>query len=150
MTCLPPARAVTPHHIFPAGSSGRAGTFVSNAPARPPVDKERQVCGREGMAWERGVIGLTGPEILGQPLLNKDAAFTMRERDDLGLRGLLPWRVATIEEQVVLELEHLRRKTDDIEKYIGLARSRRRSRKRARYACSLAAAPNKTRCTGGS
>jgi malic enzyme len=69
---------------------------------------------------ERAVIGLNGPEILGQPLLNKDAAFTMRERDDLGLRGLLPWRVATIEEQVVLELEHLRRKTDDIEKYIGL------------------------------
>ncbi len=53
-------------------------------------------------------------------MLNKDAAFTMRERDDLGLRGLLPWRVATIEEQVVLELEHVRRKTDDIEKYIGL------------------------------
>ncbi len=66
------------------------------------------------------VSGLTGPEILGQPLLNKDAAFTERERDELGLRGLLPWRVATIEEQVVLELEHLRRKTDDIEKYIGL------------------------------
>jgi malic enzyme len=63
---------------------------------------------------------LTGPEILGQPLLNKDAAFTERERDDLGLRGLLPWRVATIDEQVVLELEHLRRKTDAIEKYIGL------------------------------
>ncbi len=44
----------------------------------------------------------------------------MRERDDLGLRGLLPWRVATIDEQVVLELEHVRRKTDDVEKYIGL------------------------------
>jgi hypothetical protein len=63
---------------------------------------------------------LTGPEILGQPLLNKDAACTEAERDQLGLRGLLPWRVATIEEQVVLELEHLRRKGDDIEKYIGL------------------------------
>ncbi len=66
------------------------------------------------------VSRLTGPEILGQPLLNKDAAFTERERDELGLRGLLPWRVATIEEQVALELEHLRRKADDIEKYIGL------------------------------
>jgi malic enzyme len=66
------------------------------------------------------VSRLTGPEILGQPLLNKDAAFTERERDDLGLRGLLPWRVATIDEQVVLELEHLRRKTDAMEKYIGL------------------------------
>ena len=63
---------------------------------------------------------MTGPEILGQPLLNKDAAFTERERDDLGLRGLLPWRVATIDEQVILELEHLRRKSDAMERYIGL------------------------------
>ncbi len=63
----------------------------------------------------------TGPEILGQPLLNKDAAFTERERNELGLRGLLPWRVATIGEQVSLELEHLRSKSDDMEKYIGLS-----------------------------
>ncbi|HVB44983.1 MAG TPA: NAD-dependent malic enzyme [Streptosporangiaceae bacterium] len=66
------------------------------------------------------MTGLTGTEILGQPLLNKDAAFTQRERDALGLRGLLPWRVATIDEQMALELEHLRNKTDDMEKYIGL------------------------------
>ncbi len=65
--------------------------------------------------------GLRGPEILGQPLLNKDAAFTETERDALGLRGLLPWRVSTIDQQVALELEHLRRKPDDMEKYIGLA-----------------------------
>ena len=64
---------------------------------------------------------LKGPEILGQPLLNKDAAFSERERDELDLRGLLPWRVATIAEQVTLELEHLRRKPDDMEKYIGLS-----------------------------
>jgi len=63
---------------------------------------------------------MTGPEILGQPLINKDAAFTERERDELGLRGLLPWRVATIDQQVALELEHLRHKIDDVEKYIGL------------------------------
>jgi len=66
-----------------------------------------------------GRIG--GAEILGRPLLNKDAAFTQTERSELGLRGLLPWRCATIEEQVALELEHLRSKSTDLEKYIGLA-----------------------------
>ena len=54
-------------------------------------------------------------------MLNKDAAFTEAERDALGLRGLLPWRVSTIDQQVALELEHLRRKPEDMEKYIGLA-----------------------------
>ena len=61
-----------------------------------------------------------GAEIFGHPLVNKDAAFTAKERDDLGLRGLLPWRVATIAEQVALELEHLRGKSSNMEKYIGL------------------------------
>jgi malate dehydrogenase (oxaloacetate-decarboxylating) len=61
-----------------------------------------------------------GADILAQPLLNKDAAFTDRERAALGLRGLLPWRCATMEQQVALELEHLRSKSTDLEKYIGL------------------------------
>jgi len=58
--------------------------------------------------------------VLGQPLLNKDGAFTDRERAALGLRGLLPWRCTTIGQQVALELEHLRSKPTDLEKYIGL------------------------------
>ncbi len=62
-----------------------------------------------------------GAELMAQPLLNKGTAFTDRERDAFGLRGLLPPGVATIDEQVALELEHLRRKADDLERYIGLA-----------------------------
>jgi malic enzyme len=62
-----------------------------------------------------------GKDLIAQPLLNKGTAFTDEERDALDLRGLLPARVTTIEEQVALELEHVRRKTDDLERYIGLA-----------------------------
>jgi malic enzyme len=64
----------------------------------------------------------SGVDVLADPVLNKDLAFDDDERDRLGLRGLLPPRVLTIDEQVALELEHLRRKRDDdLEQYIGLA-----------------------------
>lgn len=66
-------------------------------------------------------VTLRGLALLADPLLNKDAAFTEGERDALGLRGLLPPRVLDIDAQVVLELEHVRRKADDLERYIGLA-----------------------------
>jgi len=64
---------------------------------------------------------MRGTELIAHPALNKDAAFTREERESLGLRGLLPYGVTTLEEQVALELEHLRRKTDNLERYIGLA-----------------------------
>ena len=66
-------------------------------------------------------IGLTGPALLGTRLLTKDLAFPTDERDAFALGGLLPARVLSIEEQVELELEHIRVKTDPLEQYIGLA-----------------------------
>jgi malic enzyme len=62
-----------------------------------------------------------GTNCFARSTLNKDAAFTADEREALGLRGLLPCGVATLAQQVSLELEHIRRKPDDLEKYIGLA-----------------------------
>lgn len=66
-------------------------------------------------------IALAGPALLGARLLAKDLAFSDEERDAFRLRGLLPARVLTIDEQIALELEHLRAKDDDLERYIGLA-----------------------------
>ena len=66
-------------------------------------------------------VTLRGMALLEDPVLNKDAAFSEAERDALCLRGLLPPRVVDIDDQVALELEHVRTKQDDLERYIGLA-----------------------------
>ena len=60
----------------------------------------------------------TGVALLRDPVLNKDTAFSEEEREILGLRGLLPARVQTMEVQVMRILENLRRKPNDIEKYL--------------------------------
>ncbi len=67
------------------------------------------------------VVRRRGFELLGNPLLNKGTAFSESERAAFGIRGLVPARVSTIQEQVQLELEHVRRKSDDLERFIGLA-----------------------------
>jgi malate dehydrogenase (oxaloacetate-decarboxylating)(NADP+) len=62
-----------------------------------------------------------GFALLRDPLLNKGTAFTDAERDALGLRGLLPPRVSTQEEQLARVLENFRRLPTPLEKFINLA-----------------------------
>jgi malate dehydrogenase (oxaloacetate-decarboxylating)(NADP+) len=62
-----------------------------------------------------------GIALLQNPTLNKGTAFTEVERDALHLRGLLPPRVFTQEEQLSRVLENFRRKPTPLEKYIDLA-----------------------------
>lgn len=61
-----------------------------------------------------------GEQVLRDPTLNKDAAFTQAERKHLGLEGLLPPHVLTIQQQVAMEMEHICLKSDPLEQYIGL------------------------------
>jgi malate dehydrogenase (oxaloacetate-decarboxylating)(NADP+) len=60
----------------------------------------------------------TGIDLLNNPSLNKGTAFSEEERDALGLRGLLPACVCTMEEQLERVLTNFRRKTGDLERYI--------------------------------
>ncbi len=61
-----------------------------------------------------------GYALLRDPSLNKGTAFTTEEREVLGLSGLLPPRIHSIDEQVERVLWNLRRKSTDIERYIFL------------------------------
>lgn len=61
-----------------------------------------------------------GMALLRDPLLNKGTAFTEQERDTLGLRGLLPAHVLTMEEQAERVMTNLRRLPNDLEKYVAL------------------------------
>ncbi|WP_341784473.1 malolactic enzyme [Lactococcus formosensis subsp. formosensis] len=55
-------------------------------------------------------------EILNNPFLNKGTAFTMEERKELGLIGLLPPYVQTLEEQAEQTYQHYLEKPSDLEK----------------------------------
>jgi malate dehydrogenase (oxaloacetate-decarboxylating)(NADP+) len=61
-----------------------------------------------------------GVALLRNPLFNKGTAFSATERDVLGLRGLLPAHVLTLEEQAERVMINLRLLGNDLEKYIAL------------------------------
>ena len=63
---------------------------------------------------------LTRDAVINDGALNKSTAFTRDEREELGLRGLLPYVESTQEQQMIRALQNMRRKKSDIEKYIFL------------------------------
>jgi malate dehydrogenase (oxaloacetate-decarboxylating)(NADP+) len=64
------------------------------------VGRARLKLPAQGIAW------------LHDPIFNKGTAFTEAERDALGLRGLLPPHVQTMDEQVRRVLDNFRSKSN--------------------------------------
>jgi malate dehydrogenase (oxaloacetate-decarboxylating)(NADP+) len=89
------------------GGAGKSGT-ASLDPGKK-AKKERMI---------RLPLGIA---VLRDPAFNKGMAFSKAERDALGIRGLIPPRVQTIEEQIIRALGNVRRKPTDLDRYIFLA-----------------------------
>ncbi len=65
-------------------------------------------------------VYLRGQQLLSDPLLNKGSNFSIDERASLGLVGLLPHGVSSIDEQVARSYQSYLRKPDDLERYLYL------------------------------
>ena len=63
---------------------------------------------------------MTAHDILNNPFLNKGTAFTLEERKELGLIGLLPPYVQTIEEQAAQTYTQMQTKANNLEKRLFL------------------------------
>ena len=63
---------------------------------------------------------MTAHDVLNNPFLNKGTAFTLEERKELGLIGLLPPYVQTIEEQASQTYAQMQTKVSDLEKRLFL------------------------------
>lgn len=61
-----------------------------------------------------------GIDLLANPSLNKGSAFSLEEREALGLRGLLPPRPFSQTEQAQRNIENLRKRTSDLDRYVDL------------------------------
>lgn len=62
----------------------------------------------------------TGKQLLSTPLLNKGTAFSPEERLELNLLGKLPYRVETLEEQLIRAKNQYNRYSSTLQKYIYL------------------------------
>lgn len=66
-------------------------------------------------------------ELINDPRLNKGTAFTLEEREQFGLHGLLPPRISTMDEQVEWAMDAIRTKPNAIDKYRFMAAMQKRN-----------------------
>ncbi|MFI4945092.1 MAG: NAD-dependent malic enzyme [Burkholderiales bacterium] len=70
---------------------------------------------------ERVEVRLRGTQLLNHPMYNRSTAFTREERRVLGLAGLLPDVVSSMEQQARRAYGNIARKDDALERFVGLA-----------------------------
>ncbi len=106
------------------GTKGKAQSFHPH-PGPPQgegvnIQKERSVMAKKGNLIKAGELANRGAAILHDPVRNKGMAFTEKERELLGLKGLLPPRYCSQDVQMMRVMENIRRKANDLERYIYL------------------------------
>jgi malate dehydrogenase (oxaloacetate-decarboxylating) len=89
------------------------------------VDRPYELASEAGRMVAR--VRLRGTSVLASPLLNRGTAFTVAERTELGLTGLLPDRVSTIAGQLARVYAQYLRQPDDLSKNLYLANLRDRN-----------------------
>ena len=62
-----------------------------------------------------------GVDVLKDKRISKSTAFTAEEKEQMGLRGLLPYAISSQDKQKQRVIENIRRKESSIEKYIFLS-----------------------------
>ncbi|XP_015110034.1 NADP-dependent malic enzyme isoform X2 [Diachasma alloeum] len=103
-----------------AEDTGRATHTGSKSQVRDMSSLERDRLGQPGPGDAITPNLVRGLDHIRNPQLNKGMAFTIEERQTLGIHGLLPAAVKTQEEQLELCRLNLDRYTDDLSKYIYL------------------------------
>ena len=77
---------------------------------------------RDGITGEEYIaVDVRGEALLRDPVTNKGTAFTAAEREELGLDGLMPAAVSTMDQQLARVYENYRVKQTPLERYIHLA-----------------------------
>jgi len=85
----------------------------------PAMEAYRRKRGADGR--DHVEVRLRGLALLNHPMYNRSTAFTREERQRLGLEGLLPGAVTTMEQQLERVYGNIVRKPDALERYIGLS-----------------------------
>jgi malate dehydrogenase (oxaloacetate-decarboxylating)(NADP+) len=97
------AQAAAPTRAAPWRSSSRSFSIILEKSFPKPLKVEAK-----------------GSEILRNSLWNKGMAFDLPERDRLNLRGLLPPRLKTLEQQLERTMRHIRAEPDPVKKNLYL------------------------------